>query len=132
MEHLVSVLAALACPVGMGLMMWLMMRGHQRQNAQTTGQGITTLQSEENPVIGQPPVEPSPDVRLAALRARLGDVQAQQAAIVAQLDRLATWDQSAESRVAAPSQVREPAAQPANSLVQPEQRAWLPPGSYCQ
>lgn len=33
MEQLLLVLAVLACPVGMGLMMWFMMRGRSEQPA---------------------------------------------------------------------------------------------------
>ncbi|GAA2027301.1 hypothetical protein GCM10009740_16260 [Terrabacter terrae] len=53
MESLLIAVAALACPVGMGLMMWLMMRGqrhdHAGQDGHVTqgardGQAVTQLQ----------------------------------------------------------------------------------------
>ncbi|KRE60533.1 hypothetical protein ASG92_21510 [Arthrobacter sp. Soil736] len=42
MEQFLLFLPALACPVGMGLMMWLMMRGHGRG-----GQPATPDQEQE-------------------------------------------------------------------------------------
>jgi hypothetical protein len=38
MDSLFLGLAALACPVGMGLMMWMMMRGHGNDSAGTEDQ----------------------------------------------------------------------------------------------
>ncbi|MGW5051428.1 hypothetical protein [Actinokineospora sp. NPDC004072] len=38
MESLLLGIAALACPVGMGLMMWLMMRGQRKNTGEDTGQ----------------------------------------------------------------------------------------------
>jgi hypothetical protein len=39
MQTLLLGLTALACPVGMGAMMWMMMRGGNKNTADTSGQG---------------------------------------------------------------------------------------------
>lgn len=47
---LLYTLALLACPVGMGLMMWFMMRGHKSSHTDSTGnfqeQEIAQLRAE--------------------------------------------------------------------------------------
>lgn len=49
MESLLLALAVLACPVGMGLMMWVMMRG-KRKDADDAGgqQQVAQLRAEIN------------------------------------------------------------------------------------
>jgi hypothetical protein len=37
MDSLLLAAAVLACPVGMGLMMWMMMRGHNNADSTSTG-----------------------------------------------------------------------------------------------
>lgn len=46
MESLITSLALLACPVGMGLMMWFMMRGNRRQQAPPHEMSLTELRAE--------------------------------------------------------------------------------------
>lgn len=49
MQSVLPGLAALACSVGMGLMMWLMMRGHgpsTRSTANVTSQQVDELRAE--------------------------------------------------------------------------------------
>ena len=63
MEQYLPILFILACPVGMGLMMWFMMRGQHGQN--------TTQAS---------PVQPSPaqQEEIAMLRAEIATLREQQ------------------------------------------------------
>ncbi len=76
-----SFLLYLACPIGMGLMMWMMMRGNQGHQAQSS--------------------HPStPPADLASLRQQLDSLEAQQQAIQAQMQRL--LDEDAAQRQAEP------------------------------
>lgn len=82
MEYLSSLWPMLLCPLLMGPMMWLAMRMNRSQETPTdadmSGSGLAT------PIVGDVAV----DDRLAALRAELQDIGAQQAAIVAQIEHL--------------------------------------------
>ena len=106
MEYLLSLLPYLACPVGMGLMMWFLMRGNQSQ-----AMGSMPMPSSSAPAKG-PTADPSPDGRLAQLRARLGEVQAKQATIAAQIARLGAEDRPAVRRGGAGTDSSEPASSP--------------------
>jgi hypothetical protein len=67
MQQLLYSLAALACPVGMGLMMWMMMRGQGGNKG-----------SQANPA---PPAEGEDRAgQVAALRAEIEQLKADQAA----------------------------------------------------
>ena len=79
MENLLSVLPLLACPIGMGLMMWCMARTNSREEARTDP-------AATEPILAT--VAVVSDDRLAVLRAQLEEVQAQQAAITARPELL--------------------------------------------
>jgi 2,4-dienoyl-CoA reductase-like NADH-dependent reductase (Old Yellow Enzyme family) len=81
MENLLSVLPLLACPIGMGLMMWFMMRMNKSQDA-ASAPAATAPASATSAAVA--------DDRLAGLRVQLEEVHAQQAAIAAQIERLST------------------------------------------
>jgi hypothetical protein len=82
MDYLLSLLPALACPLGMGLMMWLMMRGNKGQPT-----NAMEMPAQETPP-AQTSAAMSPEDRLAELRTQLAMLQAQQAAIAAQINQL--------------------------------------------
>ena len=123
---LLPLLCALACPVVMGAAMWLMMRGDRGQP------GDVPQPTAANTALEPPDTSPSADDRLAALRAQLGDVETQQAAIAAQVERLGAGDRAAEYQAAGLVDVREPASPPARRS--PEAPGPPPPGhsGYCQ
>jgi hypothetical protein len=93
-ENLLSALPLLACPIGMGLMMWFMSRMNRGQEAEPAAAATE-------------PALPAGDAvsadRLAGLRAQLEEVRAQQAAIAFQIERL-----SAESEPAKPTDSPSP------------------------
>ncbi|MBI3969308.1 MAG: DUF2933 domain-containing protein [Chloroflexi bacterium] len=93
-EYFLSLLPLLACPIGMGLMMWFMMRMNNHQSM-----GSSELPTS-NPV--SPPLATASGDRLAQLRAHLGEVQAQQAAIAAQITRLTPEVQPAPPQAVTP------------------------------
>jgi hypothetical protein len=77
--YLLSLLPLLACPLLMGGMMWLMMRMDKGQPGAAT----------------PPPAEAvEPGDRLVALRAQLGEVEAQQAALAGHVAVLEEGDRA--------------------------------------
>jgi hypothetical protein len=60
MQSVLQGLVALACPVGMGLMMWLMMRGHgpnTTSTADATSQQVDELRAEIERLKAERPAE---------------------------------------------------------------------------
>lgn len=107
MENLGPLLIYLACPVSMGLLMWLMMRANR---SDATG-------SRPMPPAGaaadQPAASASQEDSLPRLRAQLRDVEAQQATIAAQLTRLSAADPPSGSAGAVANDPAAPASPPA-------------------
>ncbi len=58
MQYILSLLPVLACPVGMGLMIWFMMRGSKDQSPDVAAREQTPL--ERRSVPGRVPVPPTP------------------------------------------------------------------------
>lgn len=81
MQYLLSLLPFLACPVGMGIMMWVMMRGNQ-------GPMATTVPRRDAGEISATPIGRTRDEQVAELRARLSRLQAHQQAIADQITEL--------------------------------------------
>jgi len=85
MEYALSLLPLLACPIIMGLMMWLMMRSNRGEAMNPTRMPGATVSDM-----------PSGD-RLGQLRAQLGELQTRQAEVAGQIKRLAAEEQATEA-----------------------------------
>ena len=79
MESILPLLPALACPVGMGLMMWLMMRGGNKSQVADTAMGNQRIAVQSNA---------DNSGGLADLQAQLRAIELEQASLTAQLTQL--------------------------------------------
>lgn len=99
MENLLYALPMLACPVGMGLMMWLMSRGGHHQSV---GPAQPPARAIREP--GAAPSDGGWDDRLGRLRAELRAIDAQQAELGRRVARLVAEGRPAEeTRPVAPT-----------------------------
>ena len=99
MENVLALLPYLACPVGMGLMMWFMGRASSTQGAQHTpssetavGQTSSNASGDAASVAGATGTRGTAGERLAHLHSELQELQAQQTAIAGQIERLSAQD----------------------------------------
>lgn len=105
METLLAALPLLACPIGMGIAMWLMMRN----------KGDQAASSPPPATDARAPGPVNSDAQLAGLHAQLREVQARQAAVADQIARLASDERPAPPAGAAPRKSLEqpaPTARP--------------------
>lgn len=112
MEYVLSLLPLLACPVIMGLMMWLMMRANK-------GEAMSPTRTPRATTTNMPDGD-----RLPQLRARLGELQARHAEVAGQIEQLAAEEQAiAPQALGAPAMSGPqplPLGRPAGADVNPQ------------
>ncbi|MDP9383460.1 MAG: hypothetical protein M3Q29_25615 [Chloroflexota bacterium] len=96
MEYALSLLPLLACPVMMGLMMWLMMRAN---NGEAMSPARTPQATATDTVSGD---------RLSQLRARLDELQTRPAEVAGQIERLAAEEQATHTQELPPPAMSGP------------------------
>jgi hypothetical protein len=96
MQYIFSLLPLLACPLMMGVMMWMMMRGNQGNQGQGTMVTMTTPPDSVESAASAPPTYRPPEEQIAELQARLTRLQAQQHAIAGQIAALADEPEESE------------------------------------
>lgn len=98
MQQLVFLLAVLACPVGMGLMMWFMMKGmggmgmggQNGQNANAHQPMVTPTwqpRADQEPAVDAHNDRDARDEDIAALQGQIADLERQNRRLAEQLDR---------------------------------------------
>ena len=89
MQYILSILPFLACPVGMDIMMWVMMRGNQSRAMNNMGQGPADTQSGFREVESRSTLTArTPDEQLTELKACLSLLQFQQQVIASEIAEL--------------------------------------------
>jgi hypothetical protein len=105
MDYLALLVVAAGCPIGMGVMVWMMMRMRRTEDRPAA-------------MTAQLAGAPRPEDRLTALRAELDQIRARQIALQMEVDRLAAGGPQAVPDAVALGEAARPAAAPARQRMQ--------------